>query len=329
MFTLHMAVKQFLLCRRAIVINDPNVVINANPKVGCKPLTVNFTSNNYPNANSWLWKFGDGGTSTLQNPTHTYTADGFYTVQLKVTTTTGCVDSVVKPNYIKVYPGQINYTVPDTIIGCLPFPASFTNPNPGANMWHWDFGTGDTSNLANPSYVYQDTGIFIVTLQTTMAGGCTQFINPYAIVHIYEFIPLPIQVTSSTTCSPYQISVTDSTQGIVTWEWDFGDGGTANTQSATHIYTQAGTYNISLTMLTAIGCRLILDTTITFGHPNPYSISNQTTCTDDTIHFILNTPGAYTSHSWNFGDGSPLSSQNNPSHNYPVSGRLYIHINYS
>ncbi|MEO5572007.1 MAG: PKD domain-containing protein [Bacteroidia bacterium] len=304
----------------AVDINDNKVIFDAIPKIGCKPLPVAFTAVNYPNVSSWFWKFGDGATSTLQNPSHTYTADGNYTVTLRVTTTTGCVDSTVKSNYIKVVPGQIIYNVPDTIIGCLPYSASFTDPTLGSNMWHWDFGTGDTSNLQNPSYVYLDTGIYVVTLQTSMAGGCSQFINPYAIVHIFDFPPLPINVLSQTACSPYQITVTDSTTGIVDWHWDFGDGGYAATQTATHVYSNAGNYTISLSMLTIVGCVIVLDTTIIFGHPDPYSFSNLTTCTDDLIHFILNSPGAYTSHTWNFGDGSPLTSQNNPNHNYPVPG---------
>ncbi|HKR07482.1 MAG TPA: PKD domain-containing protein [Bacteroidia bacterium] len=308
----------------AVDINDAKVIFTATPKIGCKPLTVTFTASNYPNVSSWFWKFGDGGTSTLQNPTHTYTADGNYNVSLKVTTTTGCADSTLKSNFIKVVPGQINYTVPDTIIGCLPFTASFTDPTIGSNMWHWDFGTGDTSNLQNPTYLFQDTGVFIITLQTSMPGGCSQFFNPFAIVHIFDFPPEPIEVISQTTCSPFQIELTDSTQGIVSWQWDFGDGTTANTQSAIHVYSQAGTYNISLTMLTIVGCRIVLDTTITFGHPNPLSFSNPTTCTDDIIQFTLGTPGAFTSHTWDFGDGSPLTSQQNPSHNYPVPGDYIV-----
>ncbi|MEP7167881.1 MAG: PKD domain-containing protein [Bacteroidota bacterium] len=305
----------------AVTIQDDKVNFNATPKIGCAPLPVKFTANSYPNASSWLWNFGDGTTSTLQNPlTHIYNVNGNYTVSLKVTTTTGCTDSSVKANFVKVVPGQIIYTVPDTIIGCLPFPASFTNPNPADSSWFWSFGTGDTSVVANPTYTYLDTGIFIVTLHSCMAGGCCQDFNPFAIVHIFDFPPLPIQILSQTACSPYQISVTDSTTGIVDWHWDFGDGGSANTQSAIHVYTQAGTYTISLTMLTIVGCRIVLDTTVSFGHPNPYSITNPTTCTDDTIQFILNSPGAYLSHLWNFGDGSPTTSLNNPKHNYPNPG---------
>jgi PKD repeat protein len=309
----------------AVDINDLKPSFSSNPQIGCAPLPVAFSAFNYTNATSYQWSFGDGATASGQNTNHTYTANGNYTVKLVITTSGGCIDSLTKPNHIRVVPGLINYTVPDTVFLCYPnTTAAFTDPTLGSSVWHWDFGDGDTSNIKNPSHIYPDTGIYIVTLQTNMAGGCSQFINPYAIVHIIQFDVPPPNIISSSVCSPFQLQITDSAVGGAQWNWDFGDGTISTLQSPTHIYAQAGTYTISVTLVAPVGCRIVESLQVTFGHPNPLIINNSSTCTDDTIHFVLGTPAAFTSWSWDFGDSSPISSQQNPNHLYPVPGDYIV-----
>lgn len=299
---------------------DRKVSINGTPRIGCAPLPVNFTTGAYPGANSWLWDFGDGNTSTLQNPSHTYTANGSYTVSLNITTTAGCLDSSRRVNYIKVVPGQVNYTVPDTIIVCIPSTLSFVDPTDGSNYWHWDFGDGDTSNLQNPSHTYLDTGIYVVTLQTNMAGGCGQLFNPYAIIEVRPFIPEVIHIPIMSLCSPYLIQIEDSVPGVTEWLWDFGDGTTDTAISPTHIYAQPGTYTITVYMIIPDACPTTHSVTVTFGHPNPIQITNTSFCADDTIHFTINNPLAFTSYLWNFGDGSSTSTAQNVNHIYGNAG---------
>jgi PKD repeat protein len=69
--------------------------------VGKVPLTVTFTDLSSGNPTTWAWLFGDGGTSTLQNPVHVYTAAGIYSVTLTVTSIDGS-DSITKTNYVTV-----------------------------------------------------------------------------------------------------------------------------------------------------------------------------------------------------------------------------------
>lgn len=304
----------------AVNIIDYKPAINANPKTGCPPLPVTFSTNAYPGANSWLWDFGDGTTSTLMNPSHTYTTVGNYTVRLNITTTAGCADSNKRVNFIKVVAGQVNYTVPDTIFGCTTFTVTFVDPTEGSNYWLWDFGDGDTSNLQNPTHSYPNPGIYTVTLQTSMAGGCSQSFIPYAIIQVFPVEPHPIYLLSTTPCAPYIVQVTDSTPGVVQWLWDFGDGTTDTVMSPIHIYAQPGTYTISLSMIMPFPCPLIYSLTVTVGHVNPIQINAVSLCNNDTVHFSINDPPAFTSYLWDFGDGSATTTLQNPDHVYGTTG---------
>jgi len=122
---------------------------------------------------SWLWDFGDGSTSTLQNPTHTYTTVGIYSVSLTATNANGS-DTETKENYIMVSDppapiaefGSSNTTI--SIGGNIDFTDLSTN-NPLS--WLWDFGDGNTSILQNPSHTYSTLGNYTVALTASNPFG--------------------------------------------------------------------------------------------------------------------------------------------------------------
>lgn len=305
----------------AVIILDRHVTFMGDPRTGCAPLTVSFTPSNYPNANSWLWTFGDGGTSTLQNPTHTYNATGNYNVKLVVGTTQGCTDSLTKVSHIRVVAGQVNYIVPDTIIGCAPFAVSFANPLPGCNYFLWNFGNGDTSNNQNPVYTYTVPGTYVVTFYGSMAGGCSQYIDPFAIITVFEFLPLPIDIIFASNCKPFNFQFSNPTPDVVSYVWDFGDGSPNDTtMSPSHTFVQAGTYTVSVTLTHINGCVKTVSTTLTVGHPNPIQVSNLANCSGSPVQFNISNAAAFTSYIWNFGDGSPTSNIQNPAHSYSAPG---------
>ena len=127
-----------------------------------------------PAPNSWSWNFGDGGTSTQQNPTHTYNTAGTYTVILTVGNGSGS-DIEVKTDYIEVkdivLPPNTNFTANTTQIspgGTISF-TDLTTANPAVDTWSWSFGDGGISTQQNPSYTYSSAGIYTVSL--TASGG--------------------------------------------------------------------------------------------------------------------------------------------------------------
>lgn len=151
----------------------PVAAFTGSPTSGCAPLTVNFTDQSTNTPTSWSWDFGDGGTSTAQNPSHQYTVGGNYTVTLTATNAAGS-DAEVKTNYISVNSGAApvaNFSGTPTS-GDAPLSVSFTDLSSGSpTSWSWTFGDGGTSTAQNPSYVYNNPGTYNVTLNVTNACG--------------------------------------------------------------------------------------------------------------------------------------------------------------
>jgi serine protease len=155
--------------------NPPVAAFSGTPTSGYAPLMVTFTDASTNSPTSWAWTFGDGGTSTLQNPSHTYTTAGIYTVVLTATNAYGS-DSETKTNYITV-------TAPPTdppvaafsgtpTSGTIPLTVVFTDASTNnPTSWSWTFGDGGTSTLQNPSHTYTTAGTYTVVLTATNAYG--------------------------------------------------------------------------------------------------------------------------------------------------------------
>ncbi|MEL6671711.1 MAG: PKD domain-containing protein [Bacteroidota bacterium] len=219
----------------------------AFPEAGCAPLDVDFVdvSVSPSQKTSWFWTFGDGTTSTQQNPSHTYQDTGYYDVSLIITTLHGCIDTVFAANYVKAGDTPVADFMVDTTWSCASASLTFTNLSIGADSAFWSFGDGGVSPLWNPIYSYQDTGWMDVMLIAYDRGCPDTVIKPQ-----YLFIEGPIAKFTpgeSYICdfsSP--ISFTDSSIIPLTWYWDFGDGDTSNLQNPVHTYTQEGTFPIQL-----------------------------------------------------------------------------------
>ncbi|MFM2138585.1 MAG: hypothetical protein RJA57_892, partial [Bacteroidota bacterium] len=144
----------------------------------CELGTIQFTDQSVPNSGaivSWAWDFGDGGTSTQQNPVHTYAAAGTYNVTLVVTTNKGCISTTPSQAvtiYAKPQAGFINPEV------CLDDAfAQFTDTSSVAapeviNNWNWDFGDGGVASVQNPQHRYLAIGAYNVQLIITTGRGC-------------------------------------------------------------------------------------------------------------------------------------------------------------
>jgi PKD repeat protein len=150
----------------------PNPAFEADDTSGTVPHTVNFTDTSGGIPTSWLWDFGDGATSTQQDPTHTYTSAGVYDVTLTATNAAGSA-SLTKPNYITVSPpGTIAFDAVPTSGAAPLIDVQFTDQsadNPTA--WAWDFGDGGTSTIQNPTHTYANPGSYDVSLTVTTATG--------------------------------------------------------------------------------------------------------------------------------------------------------------
>jgi PKD repeat protein len=146
---------------------------------GCGPLDVNFvdsSSSLNSTPSSWFWEFGDGGTSTLQNPSYTYQTPGIYTTSLTVTDANGCVDTDTIINHTQVIGPNVSFTT-NQISNQAPSDVDFTDTTifgaPIVN-WTWDFDDGNSSNIQNPSNTYTTQGEYNPTVTITDIDGCSR-----------------------------------------------------------------------------------------------------------------------------------------------------------
>ncbi|UCC67955.1 MAG: PKD domain-containing protein [Armatimonadota bacterium] len=151
----------------------PVADFSGNPRTGNAPLTVYFTDLSTGNPTSWDWTFGDGGTSEVQNPVYEYQTADSYTVSLTVENAQG-QDTETKLDYITVTEGQppVADFVGEPTSGVAPLTVQFTDLSTNdPTSWSWTFGDGGTSEDQNPSYQYQNEGIYTVSLTATNAYG--------------------------------------------------------------------------------------------------------------------------------------------------------------
>lgn len=319
-----------LLCTTVAFGQAPTANFTASPLEICVGNTINFTDASTPGAvpiTNRTWDFGDGASSNLLNPSHTYTAAGTYTITLVVTDQNGVADPEVKPAYIVVNPlPQASFSF--TGNGCtVPFDVTFTNSSAsGPNIsYAWDFGNGQTSSLENPAAVtYTTAGTFTVSLSVTnTTTGCVNTFTDNVVVSDFAAgIDAPLSA-----CVGSTVNVSDlSTVGANQWNWSFGNGQTSTAQNPSVTYGAVGTYTISLiSENTNSGCQDTETQTITITPPPTPSFSTSTTigCSPVTATFTNNSPGG-TSYNWDFGDGTTGTGFNPGQHIYTANGTYSV-----
>ncbi|MFH1894234.1 MAG: S8 family serine peptidase [Candidatus Zixiibacteriota bacterium] len=243
---------------QSLTPTPPVANFSGSPTSGTVPLTVNFTDLSTGSVTSWSWTFGDGGTSTAQNPSHQYTSANTYTVSLTVTGPGGS-DGETKTNYITVNPCVTPTAgfVGSPTSGDYPLLVNFTDQSSGATSWAWTFGDGGTSTASNPSHTYTSAGTFTVTQTVTNPCGNDQLVRTNYITVTTPPCYAPVADFSGSPLSgdyPLNVSFTDlSTNSPTSWNWTFGDGGTSTAQNPSHTYTSAGTFTVTLTATNSCG----------------------------------------------------------------------------
>ena len=296
-----------------------------DPTSGPVLLTVSFTDQSTNDPTSWDWTFGDGGTDTVQHPSHEYTSPGQFTVSLTAANAGG-QDTETKTNYITVAMPPVADFVADPTSGPVPLTVSFTDLSTNdPTSWDWTFGDGGTDTVQHPSHEYTSPGQFTVSLTAANAGGQdtetkTNYIT-VAVPPVADFVGDP---TSGPV--PLTVQFTDqSTNDPTSWDWDFGDGGADTVQNASHEYTSPGQFTVSLTAANAGGQHTETKTnyiTVTradfVGNPTIGPVPLTVDFTDQST----NDP---TSWDWDFGD-TGTSSLQHPSHDYTSTGQFTVSL---
>lgn len=312
----------------------PSANFTASPLAGCSPLLVSFQDQSNGSPTSWQWDFGNGNTSTLQNPSASYFTPGQYTVRLTVTNASG-TNTLTRTQYITVYEAPtVAFTATNTS-GCFPLHVQFTDQSTaGAGntnvSWQWDFGNGQTSTLQNPNVIYNSAGVFSVTLKVTNDKGCSKVLSIPNYVSVTPGVRSSFNYTIPTVCRPpANISFTNTSTGpgALNWFWDFGDGNTSTLQNPVHTYITSGNYTVMLVTTSSNGCSDTLrsSTPIVIGGITTSFNSPASVCVNDTATFSNTSVPAPISSNWNFGDGG-TSTLINPSHIYTAAGTYTIRL---
>lgn len=301
----------------------------------CQNYATVFTDQSVVSSGSitnWLWSFGNGNTSTQQNPSHTYATFGNYNTTLTVTTDNGCTNAVTQN--VTVYASPVpDFTATDV---CHTNGNIFTNTTTvgqgSISSNNWDFGEGGISNQTSPSYIYPLPGTYNVTLTTTTNNGCTESITKPARV-----FPLPVvdfSVTPDTGCMPLEVQFTDlssiASGNIVTWNWNIESAGVVNAQNTVQTFPNAGLYDVTLTVVSDNGCSTTLarNNFITV-HPKPFPAFTFTPQITEILYpeisFTDLTTGSPTQWNWQFGTGD-VSNEQHPVYSYPDTGIYTIEL---
>jgi len=224
------------------------VDFTAEPVQGVEPLTVQFANHSQGPIEQYMWDFGDGHTSTLENPVHVYAIPGVYPVQLKVIGSVGS-DSLIQENMITVDPEPVTARFSASKrTGTAPLQVQFSDSSTGAvHSWLWDFGDGETSTDQHPSHVYQAPDTYSVSLTVTGPYGedirfRSDFIRVQHTPPVADFTAEP-----KIGLVPLTVRFQDLSAGLVqSRTWDFGDGHTSTQQHPSHTYTSSGDYNVQL-----------------------------------------------------------------------------------
>jgi len=227
---------------------------------------------------NYHWDFGDGYSSTGQNPTHSYSQDGTYTVTLTVTDYDGATDTDTTTATVTAVPNQpphASFTISPAspeVDETVNFDASSSSDPDGTIVnYAWNFGDGTTGTGITASHSYSSAGTYTVTLTVTNNDGltdtATRDVTVIPLVDPDATSPEPdagndMRVEAGSIVT-FDASESRDNVGIVSYEWDFGDGTTGTGITATHTYTQPGTYTVTLTVEDKAGNRVTDSCTIT------------------------------------------------------------------
>jgi PKD repeat protein len=306
-----------------------------NSTSGGTPFSVQFMDSSLNSPTGWTWLFGDGGTAYVQNPVHTYTTSGSYTITLIAKNAAGS-DTLTKTGYITALKQA---AVPEVSFatnvtgGTAPLSIQFIDTSTNApTSWVWSFGDGSTTTGPDPVHTYTTDGTYTVTLTATNSAG-SNTISRTAYITVSRATDPPTAIFKATKTSggsPLDVQFMDaSTNSPSAWTWSFGDGSTSTLANPTHTYTAPGSYTVTLTATNSQGSDTTSQTgyiTVTASLPIASFTANVTSGAKPLVvqftDISNNTPTGWY---WTFGDGGTSTLQN-PVYTYTALGTYAVSL---
>ncbi len=301
------------------------------------------------------WNFGDGGSSTVAIPTHSYTTAGAYVIKHTVlqystnSNTVICRDSIMQTVLVQNPPNPCNTTAYYTYVRDSTNRKKFNFTNASLNYastdtLRWSFGDGTYSNDNNPSHTFANYGMFTVCIRIArpVTAGSVPCVREYCSVVTVDSLIVPVTCTANFTTAITGATVvcTSAMTGAnITHSWDFGNGTTSTIANPTIIYVNGGVYIITHKIRvvgptgTVAICENTVVKTISITIPTPcnlqaYFVYSRDSANRKKVYFSNATVGFLATDSirWNFGDGTAFSYAANPDHIYANYGTYNVCI---
>lgn len=208
---------------------------------------------------TYVWDFGDGNTSTMMSPIHTYATDGTYTVCL--ITMDGCASDTSCQSVTVGCP----VPTPGFSFAATGATVNFTNGSTaGAGATYlWDLGDGNTSTATDPTHTYATDGSYTVCLIVSDSCGADSTCQTVVVTSCNTPTAGFTSVENPAGSGTFDFTNTSTTTGAATYSWDFGDGNSASTENPSHTYTSGGTYTVVLTVTDSCGTNAFTGTVST------------------------------------------------------------------
>ncbi len=309
-----------------------------SPQDGCSPLVAHFdaSGSSGPGTLTYLWYLGpQQGTSTLQKPNATYITPGIYTIKLVVTNGSE-TDSITK-NVVAYKNPVANFSGERK--GCTPHEVQFTDlsiPGDGQIIsWDWDFRTGEIISEQNPVHTYTLPGKFDVFLEVTDVHGCKGHLDVPQYIDVVT-PPVPnFTFAPSTACTVpagFQFTNTTTGQGVLSYQWTFGDNQSSAETNPSHTYNSFDDYTVRLVVSNDYGCPMDTSKTVYVSQVNASGTISQggTPITNNGIicpgRVDFNSTSTGTGFvRWIFGDGTSSVSKSG-FHNYTQTGPIILKL---
>lgn len=314
-------------CGKTLQTTFARLVIDTLPLVAFQiDQNVNFITctNKTKGGSSVTWDFGDGTISNDANPSHLYTNDGKFIVELRVQS--DCGESFLQQVITIVTPPKAAFTA-DTIIGCAPRKIVFTNlssENVTSYKWIFTGGTPSTSTDKNPIVNYDKAGTYAVKLVVQN----TKYADSVTLASYVILSDKPKASFSYSAGANTVINFSNASSNGNFYRWDFGDGSFSIDKSPSHNYNADGEYSVTMTAQNSCGTDTVISKITVQSQPKAaFTVSTKTGCVPLTVN-IQNLSSANTNiWHWKFaGADIDTSSQRNPIVKYSKAGTYDISL---
>ena len=300
------------------VLQPPTAAFAADVESGCAPLTVQFTDFSLGEIDTWAWSFLGGvpSSSNQQNPSVEYPTPGSYPVTLTVANAAGSNSTALNSN-IEVQ----GLPEPFFLYNIDSFTVAFGNLTDNATAVKWEFGDGNETENDSPTHTYDQPGTYTVRLSAQNECGTAVYTEDITIT------PPPAAGffgESLSGCAPVLMQFINTSAYAETYFWTFESGNPATSTDPDPIssFAEPGTYEVTLVASNSLGADTLTQVVTVSSGPQSSFLADVTPGSF-TVSFQNTSLEAF-AFEWDFGDGTPVSTDFFPTHTYDTTGTYTV-----